>query len=169
MAVPALFGPFIGHVTDKLGPRYVATSGFLLATPLLVLLRLVNNASFGHKALLCVLLALIGLSFNLIITPLAAEVTYIVVQKEQAHPGLFGCRGAYAQAYSLFNMAFAAGCMVGPIWAGQVNDAVGWGTMAWSLALLSGVTSVPTFLWAGGWIFGKKSVIEDSRANVQIN
>lgn len=85
-------------------------------------------------------------------SPLMAEITYLVEAKERRRPGAFGRGGAYAQAYGLFNMAFAGGCMVGPIWAGFVNERAGWGTMAWSLAVLSFVSAIPTAVWCGGFI-----------------
>ena len=39
------------------------------------------------------------------------------------------------------------------IWAGYVNERAGWGTMTWTLALLSIVTAIPTALWCGGYAF----------------
>ena len=35
-------------------------------------------------------------------TPLLAEITYVVSHKEQTHPGAFGGKGAYATAYGGF-------------------------------------------------------------------
>lgn len=81
-----------------------------------------------------------------------AEITYVVEAKEKKRPGMFGHGGAYAQAYGLFNMAFAGGCLVGPIWAGLVRETAGWGTMGWTLGLFSGFTALPTLLWVGGFI-----------------
>lgn len=87
--------------------------------------------------------------------PIMVEITYVVEQKEKKNPGLFGTKGAYAQAYGLFNFAWAMGCLIGPIWAGYVKESAGWGTMSWSLALLALVTSVPAGIWTGGSIFTK--------------
>jgi len=67
----------------------------------------------------------------------------------------YGPGGAYAQAYALFNMAFAAGCTLGPLLAGFLVEQEGWSTMAWVLALLSAVAAVPTFFWLGGFLFEK--------------
>src|SRR5438067_1361046 len=36
------------------------------------------------------------------------------------------------------------GTLIGPIWAGFVETKAGWGTMAWSLGLLSGLSAIPT-------------------------
>lgn len=157
LVVPSFLGPLVGWISDRYGPRYLATVGFLSACPSLVLLRLVDHNSIGQKVLLCTLLALIGFSLDLIFPPVMSEISLIVEAKEQkallaglARP--FGKGGAYAQAYGLFNVAWSAGAMVGPFWAGFVNDGAGWGAVGWSLAILSGVSAVPTFIWAGGSI-----------------
>jgi len=42
---------------------------------------------------------------------------------------------------------------VGPLCAGLVKDAAGWGTMSWALGLLGGLTSITTGLWCRGWIY----------------
>ncbi len=133
----------LGWLSDKYGPRWLAASGFLLALPCFVLLRLITHDTIPQVVTLCVLLTLIGFSVTLVMPPLMAEVTYVVEAKEKKNPGMFGAGGAYAQAYGLFNCAFAGGCLVGPIWAGFVEVKAGWGTMAWSLGLLSALSAIP--------------------------
>lgn len=113
----SFFGPVIGYLSDKYGPRWLATAGFIMGCPFLILLRLVEYNSIGQKVLLCALLALVGVSLTFVLTPILAEVTYTVDEKEKRAPaGTYGKHGAYAQAYSLFNMAWAAGCFVGPLY-----------------------------------------------------
>ena len=106
----------------------------------------------GQKVLLCALLALLGAALTMVMTPLLAEITYVVEAKEKKNPGAFGAGGAYAQAYGLFNVAFAGGSLVGPIWAGFVEQRAGWGTMGWTLGLLSAVSAVPVVVYSGGLI-----------------
>lgn len=156
IAIPTFVSPLIGYFSDKYGPRWFAAVGFVLSVPPLVLMRLVDHNSMSQKVLLCALLALFGIAIDLTFPPVMAEITYVVDAKERARPGMFGDKGAYAQAYGLFNMAFAGGCLVGPLWGGLVQDAAGWSTMTWTLALLSGITAVPTALMVGGWIGGSK-------------
>ncbi|KIW08795.1 uncharacterized protein PV09_00729 [Verruconis gallopava] len=155
LLLPSFASPIIGWAVDKFGPRWITTTGFLLFAPIEVLLRFVTHDTLGQKAVLCVLLALLGLSLDFSTTPLLVEITFVVMQKEKDNPGLFGKGGAYAQAYGLFNFAWACGCLVGPIWAGLVREHAGWGTMTWSIGLLSGLTVVPVFVWTGGSIFDK--------------
>nr|OQO17278.1 hypothetical protein B0A51_15632 [Rachicladosporium sp. CCFEE 5018] len=157
ICVPTFIGPVVGALSDKHGPRWYAVAGFLLSCPFLILLRLVGHNSMGQKVLLCALLALIGFALTLALTPMMAEITYAVVAKEARHPpGYFGKNGAFAQAYSLFNMAWAGGCLVGPLLAGLVVNASGWPLATLILGVVSLVTVVPTAVWTGGSIFKKR-------------
>lgn len=147
----------IGSYADRYGPRWLCTIGFLFGSPCIVLLRFVNHNSMTQKIILCILLVLVGLSLALAFAPLLAEVTYCVESQERrCPPGTFGKHGAYAQAYGLYNIAFASGCLVGPIWGGLVKDKSGYDTMVWTIGLLSGVTAIPTLLLVGGWIGGNE-------------
>lgn len=107
--------------------------------------------------MLCAMLALVGLTLSFTFPPIMAEIAEVVETKEkkmiESGRAGYGKGGAYAQAYALFNMAFAAGSMIGPLAAGAIVDGKGWGTMSWVLGLLSGLTSIPTYLWLGGWVF----------------
>ncbi|MCJ1385197.1 hypothetical protein MMC17_008318 [Xylographa soralifera] len=134
---PTFAAPYVGALADKHGPRWLATAGFVLALPSFVLLRLVTYNSSGQVVLLCALLALIGLSLALILPPMTAEATHVIRAEKREKP-------AYAQAYGLVNCMWAAGTLVGPIWGGYVVAEAGWATMGWSLALVSGVSVIPT-------------------------
>lgn len=152
VVLPSFTAPIIGSYCDKYGPRYLSTAAFILACPLLVCLRFVTHDAVGQKILLCMLLFLLGVANVVGFPPLMAEISYCVEEKERKRPGIFGKQGAYAQAYALFNISFAGGCLLGPIWGGFVKARAGWATMTWTLGLLSAVTTVPTLLWVGGWI-----------------
>jgi MFS family permease len=157
IVIPTLLSPLVGYLGDKYGGRWFAAGGYLLGCPLFVLLRLVTYNSLGQKVLLTALLVLIGLAMTLSFPVIMAEITHLVAAKEKTRPpGFFGKGGAYAQAYGLFNMAFAAGTLVGPIWGGMVKQNYGWGTAMWTLGLLSGVTSLPCLIWTDGSIRKKR-------------
>ena len=154
LTLTAFLGPVVGRICDNYGPRLPIFVGFLLQCPCLTLLRFVNHNSIQQKVLLCVLLTLIGCCITLTIDPLMAEIVYSVEEKAKQEPERYQKpNAAYAQAFALFNMAFSIGNTVGPLCAGLVRNAAGWGTMSWALGLLSGVAAVPTGLWCGGWIF----------------
>ena len=154
IVIVSFLGPVVGYLSDRQGPRWYATAGYVLACPCLILLRLVHQNTLEQKVLLCALLALTGLCLTMMITPIMAEITYAVDAKARRRPpGYFGKNGAYAQAYSLFNVAFAAGCLIGPLLAGLVTQAHGWNLATLILGCVSMFTAVPTAIWTGGSIF----------------
>lgn len=154
-ALTTFSAPLVGMFVDSYGPRLPAVLGFLFATIPLVLLLLINHSGLRQIVFLCALLALLGLALTTAMVPLMAEITYSVSAQEKRHPGVFGERGAYAQAYGIWNCAFAGGVLIGPLWGGFVRDRAGWSTMCWSLGVLSAVCVVPAALWTGGWIFDR--------------
>lgn len=156
LTAPSFAAPLVGRVADKYGPRWLVAVGFATSLPFLVLLRLVTHDALQQIVLLCVLLVLLGISLMLVMGPLMAEIAYLVEAKEKKIPGIFGKGGAYAQAYGLYFCWFAGGALIGPIWAGFVEQRAGWGTMTWSLGLLSGVTAIPTLIFTGGLITRRK-------------
>lgn len=159
-----LVGMFVS--VDSYGPRLPTVLGFLFATIPLVLLLLINHPGIRQIVFLCALLALLGLVLTTGMVPLTAEIIYSVSVEEKRHPGVFGERGAYAQAYGIWNCAFAAGALIGMLWGGFVRDKAGWSTMCWSLGVLSAVCVVPAALWTGGWIFDRTKR-QDSHAEMQ--
>lgn len=62
IAIPGLFGPVVGAISDRVGARWVSVIGFLLSAPPLIALRTVDHDNKGEKVLLCVLLTLVGTS-----------------------------------------------------------------------------------------------------------
>jgi MFS family permease len=160
LVVPALFGPVIGTISDRYGTRTLTSVGLFASVPVWVLLRFVTYNSIGQKVLLCALLAMLGLFMTMVMAPLMAEM------EEKKKPGSLGKRGAAAQGYGLFNLAYAIGSLVGPIWAGFISETAGWGTMAWSLGLLSGVAAFPVLWWTGGRIMlrGKERAVTAGEA-----
>lgn len=155
LVIPALLGPIIGMASDKFGCRALTTVGLLISVPAWVCLRFVTENSIGHKVLLCAILAIIGLCTTMVMAPLMAEIDHCLTEREMRRPGSLGKRGAAAQGYGLFNLAYAVGSLVGPLWAGFIVSSVGFSTMVWTIGLLSGVSAVPIFIYTGGRIMLK--------------
>lgn len=88
-------------------------------------------------------LRLLGFFITFVMSPLAADLAMMVEAKEREQPGVFGPYGAYAQVFALFNCSMAVGVLVFPLWVGLVQAKFGWGTLAWSLALICGVAAIP--------------------------
>lgn len=164
LIVPSFISPFVGWISDNYGPRWLVVAGFLFVVPFWVLLRLVTENTLHQKVLFFALLVLIGVGLALVMPPIMAEITYVVEAKERKNPGVFGDKGAYAQAYALFITAFAAGTLIGPIWAGYIKAAAGWDTMTWTLALLSASGALPAVIWTGGLITKRNPKSGEERA-----
>lgn len=157
LSFPAVFGPVVGRFTDRYGGRWFALAGFVVFAISLVLLRLIDQDTTPHKALLCVLLTLVGSSMALLLEPLLAEITYGATRlaKEDEEQGIDSDAGYYGSTYAWFNIAWATGNAIGPVIAGLIVDTEGWGTMTLVFGVLSGVSAVPVGLWCGGWYFRK--------------
>ncbi|KAI1851116.1 hypothetical protein JX266_003781 [Neoarthrinium moseri] len=147
--VPGFLSPLVGMLADRYGAKWPSFAGFVAMTPTVVCLRFVTENTIQHKVLLTILLVIIGVTLDFSNTPLMAEITYVITEKAQENPGIFGEKGAYGVGYGLFTMAFALGGVIGPLWAGYVNASAGWGTMTWSLALWAVSAGVVVFFWVG--------------------
>lgn len=156
--LPSLLQPLFGRMTDryKQGRRLLAGGGCLLAVPAYVLLRLVTHDTLRQKALLCALLVIIGLAMAMAMPAIIAEISATVEDTEKDDPEAI--KGSVmATGWSFVNAAYAAGCLVGPLFAGLIRGAAGWQTMTWCLGVLSAVTGIFLLLCLGGWIGNVKA------------
>ncbi|KAL2794927.1 major facilitator superfamily domain-containing protein [Aspergillus keveii] len=162
LTIPHIIDPVIGFINDRYpsSRRYIASGAFFAAVPVLVCLRFVEHNATREIVLLCALLALLGLCLASMLAILLVEVSYVVREKEEKSPEVWGKGGAMALAYGVLNSAFAGGSLVGPFLAGFIRESQGWGTMAWVLAIVVGITGVPVLLLLGGFLIGKKKGIE---------
>ena len=102
LLLPSFLAPLVGKYSDSHGPRLPVFIGFLLGTPFVTLMLLVDHSGTRQLVLLCALLALAGFSYPMGITAILAEFTYAVDAEEKRRgKGCFGDMGAYAQAVSL--------------------------------------------------------------------
>ena len=170
--VPAIFEPFygkanskiplllltkiLGWLADRFGVRIVSFLGFLLLLPSLTCLRFVTFNTLEQKVLLCALLAFVGGFVDLGTPALMLEMQDVLRAVEGEKPGIFGSKGAIAQSFGLYSMAYALGLLLGPLWAGPVLEKAGWGTMGWTLGLLAGVTAMPVIALGEGWFRAAK-------------
>ncbi|KAK5689669.1 hypothetical protein LTR17_026186 [Elasticomyces elasticus] len=126
------------RLADSHGAGYLAASGFDLAVPSLVSLRLVQHDTPKQKVLLMVLLLSTGIAFTLILTPMMADLTE-------------GAAGAdvLAQACGYFNIAWSPGCTAGPLISGSIIEPLGFGNVCVVLASVCACMIVPTACYAG--------------------
>ncbi|KAK6219470.1 hypothetical protein LQW54_002203 [Pestalotiopsis sp. IQ-011] len=164
--LPGFISPLVGWLADKYGAKWLSLAGFAATIPPVICLRFVTEDTIQHKVLLTVLLAIIGVSLSFSNTPLMAEITYVIMEKAEDNPGIFGEKGAYGIGYGLFTMAFAAGGVVGPLWAGYVKAMAGWGTAMWSLGVWAASGAVVVGIWLGSKSPQKREVAEGGREAV---
>ncbi|KAJ0426910.1 MFS transporter [Aspergillus carlsbadensis] len=159
LTIPHIIDPVIGFINDRYpsSRRYIASGAFFAAVPVLVCLRFVGSDARRDIVLLCALLALLGLCLASMLAILLVEVSYVVREKEENSPEVWGKGGAMALAYGVLNSAFAGGSLAGPFLAGFIRESQGWGAMAWVLALVIGITGIPVLLLLGGFLFKKKT------------
>lgn len=148
--IPGLIAPAVGMLSDRYGARWPSLAGFATTVPLLVCLRFVTENSTGQKVLLGAILSLLGVTITFCNTPLMAEISYAIEEKEARRPGMWGEKGVYGIAYGLFTTAFALGGTAGSLLSGYVEAGPGWGTMSWALGLWMAAGIPVIALWVGG-------------------
>ena len=121
LAIPMLFAPLTGWLTDRYGPKIIASSGLAIWTPALAALSLVGPGSTKPMLKLGGLFFVVGIAQALTSIPLRVDAAAVVGDIEKEQPGTFGTRGAYAMAFGFVNGMEAAGGMTGPLVAGLLR------------------------------------------------
>ncbi|KAJ3218385.1 hypothetical protein HDU67_005934 [Dinochytrium kinnereticum] len=110
LIIPSVIaGPVAGLAYDKYGARWVLIPSLFASAILLFPLSLGANLPW-----LVIGLFIVGLTFTFGLAPLLPEIANSVP------------REAYAKAYSLFNMAFSCGILIGPYLAAFFFEKYGW-------------------------------------------
>lgn len=148
-SVPSLAGVFIGKGIDRAGNRIPGVFALLGCGAAWILMRLVAENTIQQIVLLVSLLLLLGLGMVVIEIISMTEVSQIIDDYETRFPGIFGEKSPVAQAYAMFNMAFAGGQLLGPLVAGAVRVQAGWGTMTLVLGIICATTAIPFGLFSG--------------------
>ncbi|GLA21285.1 hypothetical protein AnigIFM62618_010592 [Aspergillus niger] len=114
-SMTALFEPYFGKLTDTITPHPIATATFLLLPIPLTLLALSSQPTTTHITLLMINLTLTGLLVNIATPALYLETQRVLDTMERRQPGIFGPRGAVAQAFGIQTMAQFLGLSLGPL------------------------------------------------------
>ena len=145
-----IIGPVAGWMTDRQGSRIIAISGFGLLGPLLMLLRAVHPGGLDQVLIYCLLLTLCGTCLATTNPPALVESMLMVEKYHKANPEVFGPNGPYAQTSSVTGFMYNAGSALGPLLAGDLKDAVGYGNMNLAAAALSLLTALLAFFYIEG-------------------
>ena len=84
-----------------------------------------------------------GFTLILIVSPVAADLSAVVEEKERSDPDAFGPGGAYAQAFALFNCSMAAATLFGPVVAGSLVERFSWGVMTAAMGVFAFSGAIP--------------------------
>jgi MFS family permease len=145
-----ILGPLAGKSVDKYGPKPAGVAGFLYMVPVLALLRIPHEGGKDQIIIFSTIIAFIGVGFGFIAAPSIPETSYVVEQYYKHNKEFFGNEEPFAQLYAINSMVFSTGLTVGPLLAGTLREAIGFGNMALVFSGLCLVTGVMCFFFIGG-------------------
>lgn len=149
--VPTFFAsPLAGWLVDRWGTKWIMAFGTFLCIPMYPLLIIK-----GPLALFIFFLAVIGVGVSAFITPTTVDLALVAAR----NPTI-----TTAHVFSLFNLAFSVGSLIGPIVGGQIISGVGilrgWTAICILSAGLTVVILPAIVIWVGGplhWRSWRKS------------
>ncbi|KAB8271470.1 major facilitator superfamily domain-containing protein [Aspergillus minisclerotigenes] len=152
-----LLSPLCGWFRDRFGTKLPATIGFVSLAPLVWLLGAADQKQFPWAATedsskVTYTLAILGIGCvtNLMSSVGTIEITCAVDDIESKEPGFFGPNGGYSRSYSLSNLSFSSGLLVGPLLSGALADNVGYYYMNTVLAVICATMSILASTCLGG-------------------
>ncbi|PPJ52971.1 hypothetical protein CBER1_11223 [Cercospora berteroae] len=137
LVAPVFLGPLVGRWADRSGARIVLSTTLFLSIVPLVCLRFVDYNGISQKALICILLFLVGLLSAGRLGIYSAEVDRAVTSYSEKRPGSVDHEKGLAQAQGVWTAAYSTGCALGPIYGGLILGHAGWLTETWAVAALS--------------------------------
>ena len=147
---PALIiGPICGGAIDKHGTKPICFIGYLSIVPPLICLRIPQPGGLEEIIKFCVILTFMGSAMGCFIGVSIVELSKVVSHYHKANPDFFGELGPYGQTYAFSSMMFSAGLTFGPIVAGALREAIGFGNMMAVVAAMCGATSIVSYYYVG--------------------
>ncbi|KAJ6070904.1 hypothetical protein N7467_012223 [Penicillium canescens] len=144
LQLPAIFlAPFSGMLKDKFGTKFPTAAGFFAISIFIWLMGTPGKdglpfAGVGGRGQAIFMTAIVGVGTarTLISGCGTIELTNVMKQLEAEQPGRFGPGGGLSTAYSLNNIAWTSGMLIGPIVSGFLVRRVGYYWMNSSLAIM---------------------------------
>ena len=153
MSAPALLiSPLARMVISRLpkSARFLVTLGFTICVPAFLRLGRLEDSSAPSSSLLPIL-ALISFGVGHCGDPLTKEVARLVAEYDEPA----------SLTTALPSTAYAWGSLVGPLFAGAMQLAWDWQTMATSLGFASGLAALLTLVFLQGWIGHPRPIRHD--------
>ena len=139
---------YIAELASKIGHRIIGAAAFMLVGASWFIMQLVQHNTTNDKVLLAGILVVLGACIATIDMIAMTEVLYAIEEHEAEFPGAFGATLPIAQAYALFNMALAAGQLLGPVAMAVIRVHAGWDVLMVTLGVCSVLMSLPFMLIA---------------------
>ncbi|KAJ5906392.1 MFS transporter [Penicillium subrubescens] len=155
LQLPTMFlSPLTGWMKDRVGTNGPASIGFLATAFFLWILgtagpdglSFVGSREKGQAVYISSMLGL-GIVRSLLTGCGVIEMTSVVTKLQETQPAIFGPNGGFSRAYSLTNMSWTFGMLIGPILAGSLNQTVGYYHMNICLAIICSICAILTFLY----------------------
>ncbi|PIA88665.1 putative MFS-type transporter [Cercospora beticola] len=150
LVAPVFLGPLVGRWADRSGARVVLSTTLFLSIVPLVCLRFVDHDGTSQKALICILLFLVGLLSAGRLGIYSAEVDRAVTSYSRKRPDSVDREKGLAQAQGVWTAAYSTGCALGPIFGGLILGHAGWSTETWAVAVLSAAAGTIVVIMASG-------------------
>ncbi|KAK4619373.1 hypothetical protein CLAFUW4_11390 [Fulvia fulva] len=155
LQIPAMFlAPFIGWLRDRIGLRWPTTIGWALTAPLLWFSGVPGQDGFlgigsGTRGQAAFVASIIGIGITTTLGRGAGtfQLTTTLHELRKADPNIFGPGGGSSRIFSLTEMSFATGLMLGPLVCGSLADTVGFHYTACALAGISVFVAVTSFIF----------------------
>ncbi|KAE8356229.1 major facilitator superfamily domain-containing protein [Aspergillus coremiiformis] len=153
LQVPSMcLGPLIGWLRDRVGVRVPVTIGWVLMAPLLWLLGVPGEKHFpwaspqtNGEAIFIASLIGIGMVYTLVRGAGTLQLMAVTKVMESKNPKIFGEFGGSSRVFSMTEVAFSLGSMLGPLIAGSLSEVIGYYYMNIILAAISLLLAWATF------------------------
>ncbi|KAE8164132.1 major facilitator superfamily domain-containing protein [Aspergillus tamarii] len=130
---PMFLGPVVGWLRDRVGARGPATVGWVLSAPFLWLLGVPGDKKFpwaspetNGEAIFLTGLVSLGIVFTLIRGGGTMQLVAATKDMEAKDPKIFGEFGGSSRVFSLTEVAFSLGSMLGPLISGTLSETAGY-------------------------------------------
>ncbi|KAF4205490.1 hypothetical protein CNMCM6805_006236 [Aspergillus fumigatiaffinis] len=144
-----ILGPLVGCLRDRLGYRYLTTVGWILLAPLLWLLGVPGSNTFSWsrpethgKASFFTCIAGTGVMLSLVRGGGALQMTRVMHELQSKDPTFFGDYGASSRLFSLIEIFFNLGLVLGPLLSGLLVEAL---SFYYTWGLFGGVSLLVAF------------------------
>ncbi|CRG91981.1 Lincomycin resistance protein LmrB [Talaromyces islandicus] len=133
-----ILGPFTGWLKDRVGSKVPTGLGYVSSGLMMWLLGVPGKDGFsfagiGERGQLIYATSLLGLGLARSLTTGSA----VIRDLQAENPGIFGPNGGYSRGYSLTNLSWTAGMLIGPILSGSLTQTVGYYYMNFTFGALN--------------------------------